>query len=248
MQELELQQISDSFYRRVDRRGDDECWNWLGQVKIGREYGVFNHGSKHIRAAKIALLLDGIDVPSGMAVCCLCNNRRCVNPNHMSIESWAGVDRKPLDVRFWERVDVRGEDECWPWVGSVVERGYGVLFIQGEDSVLAHRYSWTIHNGLIPDGLFVCHHCDNPPCVNPQHLFLGTNLDNIQDMVRKGRHTIGERNARAKLTSDQVLRVRELYSSGKYTQEELADMFKVCVSNVYQIVTGKIWKHLLVHP
>jgi len=103
--------------------------------------------------------------------------------------------RTPLSVRFWAKVNKT--EACWLWTGAVHDEAfpYGLLGAPGgsDPPLRAHRVSWELHNGPIPDGLFVCHHCDNPICVRPDHLFLGTCADNIADGLRKGR-PIGHRN------------------------------------------------------
>ena len=126
---------------------------------------------------------------------------------------------RPLSERFWMKVDIRGPDECWPWLAARTNRGYGVIGRgrAAEGLVLAHRLSMELHLGRPPIG-DVCHHCDNPPCVNPAHLFEGTASDNLRDMVTKGRNyhvtrpgrvARGERNNHAKLTAADVLAIRQ---------------------------------------
>lgn len=90
--------------------------------------------------------------------------------------------------RFWGYVDKRGIDECWPWTGLTNDSGYGLFAVARCRSVRAHRFSFFLDAGTLDDpSKLVCHHCDNPPCVNPSHLFLGTHQDNFDDMIRKGR-------------------------------------------------------------
>ena len=94
---------------------------------------------------------------------------------------------EPASDLFWEKVDKRGNDECWPWMGATSGRGYGRFSNKAIPENGSHRIAWMMSFGQIPAGLFVCHRCDNPSCCNPSHLFLGTAKENTQDMVKKGR-------------------------------------------------------------
>lgn len=153
--------------------------------------------------------------------------------------------RKTIEERFWAKVDKSGD--CWLWTAYCMAKGYGVFGIH-RTTELAHRVSWQLAHGDIPDGLFVLHNCpdgDNPACVNPAHLFLGTDAINKQDMVTKGRSSRGERRNSAKLTDDRVRLIRELYAAGKHNGNELAEMFAVSHSAVYNLLSGRTWRHLL---
>lgn len=145
------------------------------------------------------------------------------------------------EKRFWSRVDKSGE--CWLWTGLIDRRGYGALPISGRASYRASRVSWFLANGPIPDGMLVCHHCDVRHCVNPAHLFLGTYADNARDMANKGRALRGERNHQAKLTAEQVLAIREAGARGEKIMA-LAAQYDVSARLVFNILTGKAWRHL----
>ena len=155
----------------------------------------------------------------------------------------------PIKKRFWTKVDIRGPNECWEWLAGKKSGGYGQIGRgrYGEGNESAPRVAWELSFGSITDALCVCHHCDNPGCVNPIHLFLGTYADNNADMVRKGRNVkpVGEANGLAKLKEVEIKEIRALYSNTKVTQEQLAKRYGVHPSNISYIVNRRSWRHLI---
>jgi len=146
--------------------------------------------------------------------------------------------------RFWEKVDVRGKDDCWEWTGTKSHRKYGNFWFV-ETVIGAHRFSWMMDNGEIPEGMYVCHKCDNPGCVNPSHLFLGNCTDNMQDAAKKGRIARGERRHGAKLTESQVGLIRKEYENmSEKSQSKLAKKYKVSQTAISKIILKKRWKHI----
>lgn len=138
---------------------------------------------------------------------------------------------------------VVAENGCFIFVGSLNADGYGKMDIWEDHSVTTHRLAWELEFGEIPDGLCVLHNCpggDNPACVNPAHLFLGTSIDNRADCVSKNRHAKGERQGHAKLTVDQVREIRRLQND--YSRSVLAGKFGVSKRTVQFIIQGKTWK------
>ena len=154
---------------------------------------------------------------------------------------------RPLEERFWEKVDKAGPDDCWLWNAGRTVFGYGAIGSKGRGKILlAHRVSWELANGPIPDGLHCLHRCDNPPCVNPAHIFLGTQTDNNADMRAKGRAGHGDVKGSAvrtsKLTEDEVIRIRAL--SPALSFKTLGAMFGVTPQNISHIVNRRWWRHI----
>lgn len=139
---------------------------------------------------------------------------------------------------FWSKVAITANDDlCWEWQGGLRD-GYGLTGVNKR----AHRIAWELTYGKIPDGLFICHSCDNRACCNPKHLFLGTNKDNVDDMVNKGRQVKGERNGQHKITLLEVLEIRKRYKAGGVTQKQLAIEYGIGRIQVCRIVNNKRWR------
>lgn len=149
-----------------------------------------------------------------------------------------------LVQRFHEKFEVDPISGCWLWTASTAGKGYGQIKVPGtRRQVYAHRLSYEIYVGPIPDGMMVLHRCDNPPCVNPEHLFLGTGAVNLMDMAQKGRHLYGERNTEHKLTEIGVHRIFDLAEAG-WSQRRIANEMEVGQAHVGRILRGLRWRHV----
>lgn len=149
--------------------------------------------------------------------------------------------QKDID-RFWAKVDVCGLDDCWEWLASKLRKGYGRFTMGKGVWLLAHRLSFYLKTGSDPGKKHVCHRCDNPSCVNPRHLFLGTQAENMHDMIKKGRakHEKGEKASRALLTEREVLKIRH----SKETVRSLAEKYGVSPGAIEAVLLGTNWKHV----
>lgn len=168
----------------------------------------------------------------------------------------------PPEVRFWKRVDKSGPipshcsylGNCWPFLGATLRGGYA-RFYDGEKGRKAHRWSYQHHYGPIPDGMLVCHRCDNPPCVRPDHLFLGTNGDNMADKKAKGRNCYGDANGSrkfldrrprgesspvARLSDAQAIEIFRTYHAGGVTQRALAEAYNISPQTVSLVATAQL--------
>lgn len=161
-------------------------------------------------------------------------SRACADPNRTMT---------PIEDRFWAKVDRTGE--CWVWTGYRDPNGYGRISRgNGIPPILASRLSWLLHHGTLPDDLYVCHHCDNPSCVRPDHLFLGDQKANMQDAARKNRTTLGERSAASKLSDAAVRDMRLRYAAGQASIAELAAEHGVLRGTIKNAIEGVTWRHV----
>ena len=164
-----------------------------------------------------------------------------------SAGSGRGTWQQPesLRTKFLKHALIGSKESCWGWKGSKHKQGYGMAYAQGA-VIKAYRLSYLVNIGEIPEGICVCHKCDNPSCVNPDHLFLGTQAENILDMDKKGRRTPqkGAFNHNAKLSEAEVASLREVYSKGGNTISTLAKQYGLSISGCYSIIKRKTWSHI----
>lgn len=177
-------------------------------------------------------------------------------------DDWAGLNGPQLKLKllektanseegrasFWKGVNRAGPDDCWEWLPSHTKHGYGLFSCtygrKKRKHLYAHRVSYFLERGVLPDELCVCHHCDNPPCVNPKHLFLGTRQDNTADMVKKDRQLRGHKVHTVKLTPEKVNQIRIIHFCEKLSYRELSRMFKVSDEQIRCICNWVYWKYL----
>lgn len=180
--------LRDRLDEKIDRSsGPEGCHPWLGHFgQFGCPY--INRGKTGGSARRALWQLVHGELPRTRLVIMSCGNRACMNIEHMSLQPV----KDPV-TRFWSYVNKTAG--CWEWTGALSKKGdrrqrgagYGHFMVTWKTITMAHRYSWELAHGPIPAGVFVCHRCDNPKCVRPEHLFLGTALDNTRDMIAKGR-------------------------------------------------------------
>jgi hypothetical protein len=232
------------------------CFLWIGsRDKDG--YGYFSSNKRTVKAHRFSYARRHGSVPAGMSVGQSCGAHECVNPDHlvaMSPEQVRTRTSEDESVRFDRFVSVK-PDGCWLWTGSKDEDGYGYFKDRNQKTIKAHRFSYIRAHGVIGSGLFVCHSCDVPSCVNPEHLWTGTAIDNSADMVSKGRSArgdkiwtthrpkLGAQHGNAKLTERDVMDTRRRCASGE-SQTAVSKDYGVRATNVNAIVLRRAWRHI----
>jgi len=157
------------------------------------------------------------------------------------------VTLERLRKKFFASIE-KAENGCWNWTGPK-QLGYGILQVgkyKGPNwfKERAHRFSYRLHSGKnVSEEMFICHRCDNPACVNPEHLFLGTPLDNMQDKVRKQRHACGEKSNRGHLTEEDIEQIFQLKKQG-LSNKQIAEQFNLHVRTTYRILNRESWAHM----
>lgn len=158
------------------------------------------------------------------------------------ITNGSAIRMTDIEKRFWSKVEVKERHDCWFWRAGKDKNGYGMFWIKPQNQP-AHKVAYKFEFGSFEKGLHVLHKCDNPSCVNPYHLFLGTNQDNIKDMIKKGRSLKGEKAHSAKLTEIEVKQIKKLINEGM-SSGMISKRFKVHKSTIKDIKALRTWIHI----
>lgn len=234
----------EEFWSLVDKSdGEDACWIWTGRIgKSGSPFYCLKGYSDSGHGVRVAYIFHYGSIPFGMSVYRKCYNKLCCNPKHLYISRGHSIINSDPSV-LWRKVDKSGGDDlCWNWLGCIdAATGYGKVSCFGKKNWSPHRLAYFLMYGDIPDGMFVCHKCDNRICCNPKHLFIGTSDDNINDMISKGRNPRGSKVGTSVLREEDVIKIKEMLSTKKFTHKEIGEMFGVKKVTISAINSNRNW-------
>lgn len=217
----------------------DGCWLWNGSlIKNGHPHVAWRGDDSHPAARAVYEFLHG-SIPCGHKVLRTCFDNACLKPDHLTLSTTSHLEVS--EEEFWTRC-TKVPSGCWNWIGATVN-GYGSLTRRSKRE-RANRLAWEFARGPIPKGIQVLHECDNRLCINPDHLFLGTIADNMAHASLHGRVSHGDTHYGAVLTEEDVIGLRDLYSTGTMSHKQIADMCGLNHMTVYDAITRRTWKHV----
>lgn len=224
------------FYNNIDALSGSPCHYW---IKGDR----FQYQNKVYSPQKFMWMMVFGEVPHKHVIQTTCGNNNCVYSGHLTATLINDVYKSKLSDEDRFLSHVTKTDYCWEWNVPSGE-GYGFFYVSNK-KVKAHRFSYQLYKEQIPEGMLVCHKCDNPRCVNPDHLFLGTGSDNQQDCVKKGRanRNKGEDAYNSKLTESDIRVIRWMRDLG-WTLESIGKSFGIKFQYVSKICRRQVWKHI----
>lgn len=229
----------DIFYYKLLNGQRTSCGCKGNKISIGDRFGMWTTLMK---------ITDTANRKYKWLCRCDCGKEKLVQPatliNRDSTSCGCKNKKNETLEDFMQKVYAEPNTGCWLWAGNVDRDGYGVYLSKKANTNRAHRVSYYLHYGSINANLSILHSCDNPSCVNPQHLRMGTSLENTQDMIRKKRNVTGEKHHASKLTEGNVRAIRDEYRAGGVTQKQLAAKYNVSSRPIYDILRGKCWKNV----
>lgn len=232
-----LPRYEERFWNKVDKSASG-CWLWRGYIDPNGSPRCSFLGEMRPPSC-VAWEISNQPIPEQSRLVRMCENQACVNPDHHDLEPILTSEQY-----FWVNVQPDPESGCWHWQGYTYEPGYGRMGVKPYD--YAHRFAYQHFVGPIPRRRWILHHCDNPSCVNPEHLYAGTAKDNALDRERRGRgggpKLRGDNSSNAILNESQVREIKRL--KGTVSARVLAERFGVSQSAIYSIYGGYSWSHV----
>ncbi len=221
------------------------CWLWMGKID-GHGYPELRINGQSRKAHRVAWQLARGEIPRNGCIRQRCGSKTCIRPEHLEIVGKCSWKARTWTVETIESESTREPDGCWEWRAHRNSDGYGVAR-RGGRLTGVHRISWELHRGQIPRGAQVLHSCDNPPCVNPAHLFLGTHVDNMADRQRKGRTPRGSTRAQAKITEADIEAAFAMAFVDNLEPLDIAKRLGLKSGGaVCHILDAKLWQHVSV--